>query len=76
MSQQRKRTSMVEAIVNTVTGWFIALGCQVAIFPLFGINIPLSSSAEIGLIFVGVSTLRSYGLRRLFEWLRVRGIMP
>ena len=74
--KQTRRTSMLESIANTIVGWIVALVGQILIFPLFGINIPLSSSAEIGLLFVGISTLRSYALRRAFEHLRVKRILP
>jgi hypothetical protein len=37
------------------------------VFPLFGIHIPLSADLAIGGIFVVVSLVRSYLLRRLFN---------
>jgi hypothetical protein len=46
------------------------------VFPWFGINIPLSSSAAIGLIFTVISIARSFAVRRLFEALRVSGLLP
>jgi hypothetical protein len=38
------------------------------VFPLFGIHIPMSSNIAIGIIFTFVSLVRSYVLRRLFNW--------
>ena len=73
---QRKRTSLLEAIVNCLVGIGVAIVGQIIIFPFFGIHIPLLSTGLIAVIFTGVSIVRSYLLRRLFEWLRVSGVMP
>jgi hypothetical protein len=72
---QRKRTSLLESVVNCLTGIGIAFAMQVSLFPMFGIHISYSTSGVIALIFTGVSIVRSYALRRLFEWLRVSGLM-
>jgi hypothetical protein len=56
-------------------GYGIAIAAQVAIFPLFGIHIGAGSHAAIGALFTGVSLVRSYALRRLFEMLRVEGVL-
>jgi hypothetical protein len=79
MSEQRKQTrkaSLAESLMNVAIGYGIALASQIIAFPWFGINIPLSSNIAIGLIFTVVSIVRSFALRRLFEFLRVRGLLP
>jgi len=40
---------------------------QIVVFPWFGLHPSLSENLTIGAIFVGISLLRSYTLRRLFE---------
>jgi hypothetical protein len=59
--------SMVEAIANVVIGYAIAVATQVVVFPIFGIHITLADDLAIGLVFLVVSLIRSYLLRRLFE---------
>lgn len=72
MSQSRKH-SMLEALVNVLIGYGIALAAQMLIFPLFGIHISLQDNIVIGLLFTVVSIVRSYALRRLFNrWHRSR----
>ena len=59
--------SMVEAVTNVVIGYAIAVATQVVVFPIFGIHITLADDLAIGLVFLVVSLIRSYLLRRLFE---------
>jgi len=66
MSQTR-RQSMLEAIINVLVGYGIAVAGQMLIFPLFGIHVPLQDNLIIGLLFTLVSLCRSYALRRLFN---------
>jgi hypothetical protein len=74
--KQRRGTSLIESILNCVIGVGIATIGQIIIFPWFGIHVSLLDTGLIALIFTGVSVLRSYLVRRLFEYLRVTGIMP
>lgn len=79
MTEQRKQTrrgSLAESLMNVAIGYGTALAAQIIVFPWFGINIPLSSNIAIGLIFTAVSIARSFALRRFFEALRVRGVLP
>lgn len=73
--RQSRRASLTEAGLNTLIGYCVAIAAQVAIFPLFGIYIGASEHAAIGLLFTLVSLVRSYVLRRLFEALRVKGVL-
>ena len=59
--------SMVEAAANVVIGYGIAVATQVVVFPIFGIHITLADDLAIGLVFLLVSLIRSYMLRRVFE---------
>ena len=69
MSQTRK-SSLAEAITNVVVGYIVAITAQVYLFPLVGIRVPLSTNLLIGCMFTVVSLLRSYLLRRAFNWLQ------
>jgi hypothetical protein len=63
--------SLIEAIANVAVGFGVAVLTQMMIFPLFGLAVSLGQNLQIGAIFTAVSILRSYTLRRLFEWIRV-----
>ncbi len=69
---QTKRHSAFEAVANVAIGYGVAVASQVAIFPLFGIHIPLADNLLIGLWFTAISIVRSYALRRLFNRLTHR----
>jgi hypothetical protein len=66
--------SLVESLANVVVGYGIAVATQAAVFPLFGLQASLTENVAIGGIFTGVSILRSYLMRRLFERPSWRGI--
>ena len=63
---QSKVRSLSESVINLTIGYFINLGAQIVVFPLFNIHIPLSSNLGIGAIFTVISLTRMYIIRRLF----------
>ena len=65
--KQSRAMSMVETVANVVVGYALAIATQIVVFPWFGIETGLAEHLTIGLAFVGVSLVRSYLLRRLFE---------
>ena len=67
---QSRRLSLVESITNVAVGYLLAVIMQIVVFPWFGIHPSLGENLAIGSIFTGISLLRSYALRRLFERLR------
>ncbi len=64
---QTKTQSMIESLINVAIGYGVALLAQIAVFPLFGIRIPMSDNILIGAIFTVISIARSYAVRRLFN---------
>jgi hypothetical protein len=79
MSEQRKQTrkgSLAESLMNVAIGCVTGIAAQIIVFPWFGIDVPFSSNIDIGLIFTVVAVARNLAVRRLFEALRVRGILP
>jgi hypothetical protein len=64
---QSRRLSLIEAIANVTVGYALAVVTQIVVFPWFGLNVSLSDNLTIGGIFVVISLLRSYVLRRLFS---------
>jgi len=69
---QSRWMSLVESVTNVLVGYIVAVVTQVLVFPLFGWHATLSENLMIGLIFTGVSLVRSYVLRRAFEARRLR----
>ena len=67
MTGQTKRHSLIESVINVIVGYGVAVASQTVILPLFGITIGLGESAEMALWFTGISIVRSYVLRRLFN---------
>lgn len=64
---QTRRQSLIEAWANVLVGYFVAVGANFLIFPLFGMNVPARDNFLIGLLFTFVSLIRSYCLRRAFN---------
>lgn len=74
MRGQSRRMSFIESVVNVLIGYAIAVASQYAIFPLFGVHIPLKEHLLMGGLFTVVSVIRSYYVRRLFNWFHTRRI--
>lgn len=70
--KQSRTMSLVEAVANVGVGFGLAVLAQIVVFPLFRLHVPFTDNLLIGAIFTGVSIVRSYALRRLFETIRVR----
>jgi hypothetical protein len=64
---QSRTMSLLEAVANVAIGFWIAVGTQRLVFPLFGIETAFATDLAIGAVFTGVSIVRSYVMRRLFE---------
>ena len=71
MSQSRAM-SLIEAVTNVVVGYMLAVTSQIVVFPWFGLHPSLGENLALGGVFVGISLLRNYALRRLFERCRHR----
>ena len=69
---QSRRMSLIEAITNVALGYALAVVTQIVVFPWFGLQTSIGENLALGGVFVGISLLRSYALRRLFEALRTR----
>jgi len=69
---QSRRGSLAESLINVGVGYSVAVGTQLAVFPLFGIEASLSDNLGIGLVFTAVSIVRSYTLRRVFNRISLR----
>jgi hypothetical protein len=71
---QTKTHSLIESATNILIGYTVALVSQLVIFPMYGINIPLSDNIAIGAWFTVVSLVRSYVIRRWFNKITVSAL--
>ncbi len=67
--RQSRRKSLAEAIASSLIGFGISVAVQAYIFPFFGVHVALSTNIALVLIFTVVSIVRSYCVRRFFEWI-------
>lgn len=67
---QSKLGSFVEAWANIVVGFAINWSANMLVFPMFGFDITASQAFWVGVIFTGISLVRSYILRRYFNGLK------
>lgn len=68
MKGQTKLVSFIEACVNVLIGFGVALASQVILFPLFDISVSMTVHIELSLYFTVISIIRSYVVRRGFNW--------
>jgi hypothetical protein len=59
---QSRRGSLIEAIINVLIGFGINFTANALLFPLFGWHISASQNLTLGLIYTGISILRSYAI--------------
>jgi hypothetical protein len=64
---QNRINSFIESVVNVIIGFLINFIANIYILPLFGFNITINQSIQIGLIFTLISIIRSYLIRRWFN---------
>lgn len=73
--KQTRKASFAETCLSTAIGYAIAVLTQMTVFPWFGLHVELHTNLLIGVIFTVVSIARGFFVRRLFEHLRVQGIL-
>lgn len=64
---QTRRGSLLESLVNILVGYSVNFTANLLIFPLFGWHISTRENLTLGVIYTGISLVRSYGLRRFFN---------
>lgn len=69
---QSRRMSLVEAAANVVVGYALAVTTQIVVFPWFGLRPSVGETLALGGVFTGISLIRGYALRRLFEAIGAR----
>lgn len=64
---QSKLSSIVEAVINAFLGYWISFVAQLVIYPMYGAHFSFTDNIHIGLLFLGLSLIRSYAIRRWFN---------
>jgi hypothetical protein len=68
--RQSRMMPLVEATANVLVGLIVDVATQIVVFPIFGLQASLGQNVLLALVFTGVSIVRSYALRRMFEAIR------
>lgn len=74
--RQSRKASFIENIVHRGVGFCVMTLANWTVLPWFGFEASLQQSTTLTAIFVGISMTYGYFIRRLFEDLRVKGILP
>jgi membrane protein implicated in regulation of membrane protease activity len=64
---QSKYHSLIEAGAGTFIGYWINIGVAMIAYPLYGATFTLQQNIELGIIFLLVSLVRGYVIRRFFN---------
>jgi hypothetical protein len=67
MGKQSKKYSLIESIVNVVSGLIISFLIQLWIYPLLGIPVSINQNIIITVVFFIASFIRGYVVRRVFN---------
>jgi hypothetical protein len=65
---QTKKQSLLESILNVTIGYLISLASLFLIFPIIGIDSSPGKNITISIYFTVISLIRSYLLRRFFNY--------
>ena len=69
---QTRKGSAIETATNIVLGFLISLAINGWILPLLGYHVTAAENLLIVCVFTVASMIRSYALRRWFNWLSVK----
>jgi len=65
---QSKKRSFIEAVTNVLVGYLVAVISNLIVLPLFGYQVSLFDGFAIGVVFTVISLIRSYVIRRVFNY--------
>lgn len=68
MTFQTRTNALIESIANVIVGLGISITVVMIIFPALGYQVQFSEATWISGLFTVISIVRSYTLRRFFEW--------
>lgn len=70
---QSKLHSMIEIVVSYIIGFAIAFFTQYLLLNALGFHASAKESFWITVVFTIISMIRSYFVRRMFNWFHVKG---
>ena len=70
---QSKLESVIEAGLNAVAGYMIAIAAQMTILPAYGVDLTIPTHFLLGLWMTAISMIRSFLLRRYFNRTSAQG---
>ena len=65
--------SWLETLSNTTIGFAVSFTMQAVLYPLYGIHVSVWGNLGLTGIFTAVSIVRGFFVRRLWNWVHVRG---
>ena len=72
---QSRRHSAIEAILNILIGVGVAFLGNLVILPYYGFDVTFEQNIGITVFFTVISFIRSYFVRRLFNYLHLKEIL-
>ena len=72
---QSRKHSLLEAVINTASGFIISLVVTEFLFPVFDLHPSFAANFSITTIFTIISIIRSYICRRIFNHLHIKGVL-
>jgi hypothetical protein len=66
---QTRLQSAIEAMANIAIGWTLSLGVTAVVLPAFGHKVTMEENVYMTSIFTIVSLMRSYAVRRYFNYI-------
>lgn len=70
--KQSKRASLAESVSSTALGFVVSMGILEGVNQVWDLSLGLGDNVAITTLFTVASVLRSYGVRRFFNWLQHR----
>lgn len=64
---QTRKSSLAEAVVNVLVGFFVSMLSNFVIFAIYGLQITMRAQLAVTVWFTLISIARSYMLRRVFN---------
>ena len=72
---QSKRGSLIETCTGTAIGYSVAVLTQLLVLPMFDLHVTFGENLVIAAVFTIISLIRGYWVRRLFNWLHMKGVL-
>lgn len=72
MAGQTRIGSAIESTVNIIVGFLVSFAANLIVLPYFGFHCSPKAAFGIGMIYTIISFVRSFLLRRAFNWIMIR----